>query len=319
MGTRMTSWSQSSTVSRSRAAIACGLLAVATLGSTQTIAAAPSLEQLLSSPSAAPATTGIPDVRYQALIETARTRGNAAGLAWQTQQIATRLNSIAPKLDTIYNFAALMMEGNVLPPVITRAKDVYDQKNDSTLMLIGERYDIRQPPRFTYVAPNWRSYLLASDFAFDASAPALVTPESSAETGIWKKALAEGYEMGVVQANQILEENFARLKADFEGMLLYRELLRRGMVTKPYVSVGHFGVTGDKKKGMSVGESILRIQAAPEFVTDSKAWKTESASQLLRAAEAAVIDEMAGAVSTDERAPTQPRGFRREQPVIGNQ
>lgn len=315
----MNSWCHSLKASRSRVAVACSLLALATFCSTRANAAAPSLDQLLNSPAGVTAPTGIPEARFQALIETARTRGNAAGLAWQTQQIATRLNGIATKLDTIYNFAALMMEGNVLPPVITRAKDVYDQKNDSTLMLIGERYDIRQPPRFAYVAPNWRSYLLASDFAFDASAPALVTPENSAETGIWKKALAEGYEMGVVQANQILEENFARLKADFEGMLLYRELLRRGMVTKPYVSVGHFGVTGDKKKGMSVGESILRIQAAPEFVTDSKAWKTESASQLLRAAEAAVIDEMSGAVSTDDRSPTRPRGFRREQPAGANQ
>lgn len=278
-------------------------------------AAAPTLDQLLSSQGAAADGSGIPEARYEALVETGRTRGNAAGLAWQSQQIAARLEKIATKLDVIYNFSALMMEGNVLPPVMSKAKDVYDQKDDSTIMLIGERYDIRQPPRFTYTAPSWRSYLLLSDYGFDINSPSLLKPEGAAEEAVWKKSVAEGYAMGIDQANSILDANFARLKQDFEGMLLYRELLRRGMVTKPFVSVGHYGVTGDKKKGVSVGESILRIQVAPEFIMDQEKWKTRpegQAAALLQAAQNAVINETSGVVSGDsgDQPPAKPQGVK---------
>lgn len=284
-------------------------------------AAAPTLDQLLSNQSYTADGAGIPEARYEALLETGRTRGNAAGLAWQSQQIAARLEKIAAKLDVIYNFSALMMEGNVLPPVMSKAKDVYDQKDDNTIMLIGERYDIRQPPRFTYTAPSWRSYVLLSDYGFDINSPSLVKPEGAAEETIWKKAVAEGYAMGIEQANSILEANFARLKQDFEGMLLYRELLRRGMVTKPFVSVGHYGVTGDKKKGVSIGESILRIQVAPEFIMDQDKWKTRPDGQagvLLQAAQNAVINESSGVVTGDlgdqpSAKPQGARGYRRTQ------
>lgn len=255
---------------------------------------APTLDELMSSTPNLAETVGIPEIRYNALVETASTRGNAAGLAWQSEVIKKRLEKMASNLDIIYNFGALMMEGNVLPPVMSKAVDVFDQQSDDVIRLVGETYSIRQPARFTYVAPSWRSYLVASDYSFDISVPPLITPESPKEKTIWAKAMAEGYQAGIEQANQILEANFVRLKADFEGMRLYRELLRKGMVTKPYVSTGHYGVTGDRKKTINIGESLLRISVSPEFVMENEKWTTQPQGQTaekLKAAQQRIIDE----------------------------
>ncbi len=267
-------------------------------------APAPSLEDLIKQSNSPSASVGIPDVRYTAIVDTARTRGNSAGLAWQYGVIKKRLESMASNLDIIYNFGALMMEGNVLPPVMSKAQDVYNQKADDLIQLVGETYSIRQPARFTYVAPSWRSYLLSAEYTFDASIAPLVTPENDRERQVWTKALEEGYKMGIEQANQILDANFARLKADFEGMRLYRELLRKGMVTKPYVSTGHYGVTGDKKGSINIGESLLRISVSPEFVMDSKKWNSKPGgrtAEMLRAAEGSVIHEVGSQEDTSTR------------------
>lgn len=279
-------------LSRSVCGVACLVALITAFGAHA--APAPSLDDLLRSTPNPAAATGIPEIRYSALVESARTRGNSAGLAWQTAQINTRLTGMSSQLDIIYNFGALMMEGNVLPPVMSKATEVYDQQSDDVIRLIGESYSVRQPPRFTYVAPSWRSYLMAAEYSFDATIPPLVSPETPQERQVWDQALAEGYKMGIDQANRILDANFARLKADFEGMQLYRELLRRGMVTKPYVSTGHYGITGDKKKTINIGESLLRISVAPEFVMDNDKWKSQpggQAAELMKASQRGIIDE----------------------------
>lgn len=248
---------------------------------------APSLDDLVKG-SMGSSGTGIPDIRYNGLVETARTRGNGAGLAWESKNIALRLQQVGPGLDVIYNFVALMMEGNILPPVMSKAVDVYDQQSDDMINIVGVSYVKRQPARFTYVAPSWRSYLVFDDYKFDSSVAPLMSPSGDKELAVWNKALKEGYEMGVEQADQILDMNFKRLKADFQGMRLYRELLKNGLVTKPYISTGHFGITGDKDKVMNIGDSILKISVAPAFVMNEAEWKVKpdgQAAELLKAAE----------------------------------
>lgn len=276
---------------------ALSAIALAFLGAaSQAAPGAPTLDELIGAKPNGAQVNGIPELRYTALIETARTRGNSAGLAWEAKNIAARLEANGGNLDIIYNFGALMLEGNVLPPVLSKALDVYDQQDDKMIRLVGESYSIQQPARFTYVAPSWRSYLVFSDYQFDASAAPMVAPENDKEREVWRKATEEGYAMGVEQARQILDLSFRRLKADFEGMQLYRELLRKNMVTKPYVASGHYGVTGDKDKVLNVGETILTISATPEFVLDREQWKAQPKGQtaeLLKAADRAAQPEPA--------------------------
>lgn len=264
------------------------LMAVASAIATEaTVTAAPTLDQLIHGVPVGAAAAGISEIRFNAVVETARTRGNSAGLAWESANIARRLNSLGSHLDVIYNFSALMMEGNVLPPVMSKASDVFVQVSDSMISLVGENYVVLQEARLTYVAPSWRSYLSFGEYTFDLTSSPVMTPKGDAELAVWNKALAEGYAMGVDQADQILEMGLSRLKADFEGMRLYRELLKLGMVTKPFVSAGHYGVTGDKSKTLNIGETLLKISATPEFVMTPDKWSKKldgQVGELLKAA-----------------------------------
>ncbi len=54
-------------------------------------------------------------------------------------------------------------------------------------------------------------------------------------------------------------------------MILYHQLLRKGMVTKPYVVHTDFGVTGDANT-MHIHDQVLRISVTPSLQHNTKKW-----------------------------------------------
>jgi defect-in-organelle-trafficking protein DotC len=101
---------------------------------------------------------------------------------------------------------------------------------------------------------------------------AVLFPKNEEEEKAWKTALADGWEKGIVQADNIYNDNLARLQRDYKGMILYRKLLAMKMVTPPYVAKTDLGVTGDKNN-LNIGDKVLRISALPGLETNSKEWK----------------------------------------------
>ena len=83
---------------------------------------------------------------------------------------------------------------------------------------------------------------------------------------------AKGWKNGVDQANVILEENIARVKEDFGGIILYRKLLAMNMVSPPFVSHTDLGVTGDASE-MRIDDKVLRITALPVLNLNSSEWR----------------------------------------------
>src|SRR5437762_1774053 len=72
----------------------------------------------------------LPTVRAEALREVALGAAARSGLARRTYEIRQRLNQSAPQLDAVYNFRALLVLGNVLPPVLLEATGVFQQDGD---------------------------------------------------------------------------------------------------------------------------------------------------------------------------------------------
>lgn len=247
--------------------LACGAVCA------QAAKAPPALEDILKAQPVSPETAGVNSIRFNAIRETALTYGAQAGLARRTFENLQRLERQGQNLDVIYNFQAMMVEGNVLPPVLTETTDVYDQSNDEMLRVVGKVFRIEQQARFVYVPPSWRSYLMVG-YDFDNNVVAAVSPQTDEEKALWKKGVEEGFALGIAQADGILKDNFTRLQRDFLGMVKYHQMLESGMVTKPYVASLQKGVVRAEDGSMHVGEVFLRITASPDFVTEPGKWKS---------------------------------------------
>lgn len=232
----------------------------------------PSLNQILSGLPNSPEGSGVPPIRFNAIRETAITYGSQAGLARRSHENLKSLEQSAQKLDIIYNFQALIVEGNVVPPVLTELTDVFDQASDDLLRVIGKVYRIDQQARFSYTPPSWRSYLVR-EYGFDQNVVANVAPKTDEELKVWRVAVEEGFKLGVQLADENLNQNFARLQKDFKGMILYHRMLADGMVTKPFVASSNLGVTRTADGAMHVGEVVLRITANPDFIDAPGSWQ----------------------------------------------
>lgn len=211
------------------------------------------------------------ELRLGALQDDALAYGVRSGLARRTWEIQQLLRRQASELDRVFDFNALLMERNVLPPVLTEARAVVSTEGTDTIRVTDRVYTIAQQARFVTVAPSWRTYLI-TEATFTHTAPdAYLRPRTEAEAAAWRTSVQHGWTAGTAQADQILEQALARLKRDFQGMVLYRTLLSQGMVSKPYVAEARYGITGDGNQ-VNINQRMLRITAMPQLQREA-AWK----------------------------------------------
>jgi defect-in-organelle-trafficking protein DotC len=213
----------------------------------------------------------------EALKDVALSVGAQAGLAFRANQInQARLHS-EKALERIFNFNLLILPHNVLPPVLVQGENALNLADAQTLRISDRTYQIVRQAHFVSVPPTWRDYLWMHYEFPDKPVPAFL-PKTQEEQTIWKEAVKEGWNQGVAQAESIDTENLARLKRDYLGMVLYRKLLKQGMVSEPYVAHTNLGVTGDQET-IRIHDQILRITALPELRPDYHSWKPIITSQ----------------------------------------
>ena len=216
-------------------------------------------------------TTGLSALRVKSLQDSAMSIGAQGGLAWASSQLNVRLEQDRKYLETIFNFNAMMLSHGVIPPVLEEGDNTLNLADPNTVRVSDKTYKIVQQARFSTTAPNWREYLTMS-FAKPALPDKSLLPKSSEENKIWKKGIRDGWGKGVEQAYSIFQQNLARLKRDYRGMILYRKLLQEKMISQPFVSRTELGVTGDGDD-MRVNDQVLRIVELPKLQTNSKNWK----------------------------------------------
>jgi len=213
-------------------------------------------------------------VRAKALRDTAFSVGARGGLLYQSKQIMAGINHESVDLDRIFQFGALQLKSGVLPPVITVANDAVESRGLFTLHVAGEIYRIKVPARFVTAMPSWRDYLyvgLKEGETVEAPHSSLL-PKGPGEREIWVRSVKEGWKAGVMQANEIYEANVSRLKRDFNGMIRYKMLYVKGMITAPEVA-GTTAVAAGNGDELSVNDSIYRITGSSKLETDSRKWK----------------------------------------------
>lgn len=214
----------------------------------------------------------IPALRLKALRDAAMAYGARAGLAHRSYVIAKLVRGQADTLDGVFNFSMLMLPHTVVPPVLTQSTDSMKVTDGRAIRVSDVTYTIEQQAHFATAAPNWREYLRPKQVWHLRSPAAALLPKNGTERTAWKDFLTAGWKLGVSQANAAFTQSLARLKRDYLGMVLYRRLLAKHMVSKPYVARADLGVTGDGHS-MSINDRVLRITAIPSLNLHPKDWK----------------------------------------------
>lgn len=210
-------------------------------------------------------------IRQQGLQETALSIGAQAGLAARAKQINSMLSANASNLDRIFNFNQMMLDHNVLPPVLVESDQSLNLADNNTIRIAEHTYQIASQARFVTTPPTWRTYLWLN-YTKPENPDASLLPQNPQERTIWEKYTVIGWEHGINQGNSIYNANLALLKRDYSGMIRYRALLAQRIVSAPFVAHTDLGITGGGSD-MRVNDQVLRITALPSLQANSKQWK----------------------------------------------
>ncbi len=213
---------------------------------------------------------GINYIRMEAIRDTALSIGARTALAWRGGQINKTVATQGSYLDGVFNFNSLLLEDEILPPVLLESRNALNMDGPHNLRVADRSYRIVKQARFVTTPPTWREYLLMDERAPEAPDPSLL-PQTQEERAAWQQGVVEGWAAGIKQANEIYAENLARLKRDYQGMVRYRMLLAQKMVTAPQVAHRDLGVTGGGEM-LSVNDRMLTIKALPSLQADSSGW-----------------------------------------------
>lgn len=219
------------------------------------------------------------DIRMDALKEAAISFGARGGLAKRTYEVRKELDTRARYLDKIFDFNQLLIAAPsglmIEPPIITESMNAMIIEPEGQEAAVSDRiYNIIRNARIVSTGRTWRNYL-EREWGEVAPPPDILAPRDEEERQIWREYVQKGWTYGYEQADEIFEEDLARLTTDFEGMVRYRMLLAQGMVSPPYALQVDRGITGGGEE-MRIGDRAVQITGVPEFVPGADQWKPAS-------------------------------------------
>lgn len=210
-------------------------------------------------------------IRQQAIQQAAQALGMQAALSYESTQIDTILEAQSDVLYRIFDFNQVMYQHNVLPPVLDKANhQVNIDPQGDTIRIAGVTYRILAPVRFVTAPPTWRDYLWMSYPPPQLPYQELL-PQNSQEQQLWQTNVDLGWSQGINQAVAIFNINLSTMSRDFDGMLLYKELLLQNMVSPYHLSQQHAGITGTSTN-MVIDDETMQITDQPQLQLHSKFW-----------------------------------------------
>lgn len=213
----------------------------------------------------------VANMRNEVLRDTAIAIGAQGGLAWRAERIDCVLKKQQNHLNRIYNFNSLVLNKNILPPVLAEGRDAANIANCETIRAADIVYKIITPPCFVSLPPTWRQYLWMH-YERPENPHTSLLPRNRAEAAVWNCYVRQGWQKGVDQADRIFEANLNRLNRDYKGMVLYHKLYAQNMVSAPFVAEADLGVTGDDRE-MRVNDRVLRITDTSRLNVNSQSWQ----------------------------------------------
>lgn len=219
------------------------------------------------------------EIRMSALREAAISYGARGGLAHRTAEIRTTLETKTATMDQIYDFRRLLIPAPsgllIEPPIITEGEDALLIEGDGQSAAVTDKiYNINREARIVSSPRNWRAYL-ERDWGEVTLPPQVLFPQTDKEKSVWVEYLTKGWSEGVSQADEIFQADLNKLVADYSGMIRYRKLLNKGIVSAPFALQVDRGVTGGGDE-MRVGDRAVQITGPSQLMTEAYEWQPVS-------------------------------------------
>lgn len=210
-------------------------------------------------------------LRQPELDVTALSIGSSAGLKWRYDQIMNNiLEPNSQYLDRIFNFNRFMADGKIFLPAVRIAKDdISFDENKQTLIRVS--YTISEEAILRSAAPSFRDYLY-HDFPSPEDPHWKLMPENSQEERRWREKIKEGFEQGILQANDIYFDNLAEMKSDYLDRQNFLNLVAKNMISKPSILVQKNGITFNGRT-MNVGEIVYEMSEEAQYLEHSN-WRS---------------------------------------------
>jgi defect-in-organelle-trafficking protein DotC len=191
-----------------------------------------------------------------------RTLGFQRGLAWRYGAIMEAVKRKGHVVSAIFDFAPLLIDRSVLPPVIAWTGKAMTVDSPASATAVDARYVMVAPARIVSVPPTWRDYLEMVQESLEP-APELA-PAEDKEVPLWKAAVTRGWNEGAAHADRVFEMNMDRLVADYRGMLRFRMLVEKGLASMPVLARGD---VGDRSEGdaLDIGRTDYRLTVPAAF------------------------------------------------------
>ena len=212
---------------------------------------------------AAPARAGEkgPELRRQAMVESAHAHAAAAAMAGRARVIAATLEASAADLDRIYRFDALVLHraGFVIaPPVLVEVGDAIRTAPDGSRAASARRVlRIAERARIVAAIPDWRDWLVRS-WPEPAPVRSVLLPRTPEEQAAFDAARVRGERDGAALADAVHAEDLDRLNRDWLGMIAWHRRAASGMVTEPAVRRENIPVSGGGRV-LRIDETLLEL------------------------------------------------------------
>ncbi|WP_119342941.1 type IV secretory system conjugative DNA transfer family protein [Facilibium subflavum] len=211
-------------------------------------------------------------IRQKAIKDAAMALGAQAGLRSIAIDINHFLSKNAAVLNKVYNFNALLLPHHILPPTVVANYNTSNlSDNAQSLSINGEAYHIIKPAKFVVNPPNWRDYLWM-DYQKPKLPDASLFPKNDEEQRLWDKSINVAWQEGIKQGLSIFQTSMKHLTRDFKGMLLFKELVTKGMITMPKVAFEQNGITGDKRH-LVIDNNKWQLSKNSSFNLAASEWK----------------------------------------------
>jgi len=217
------------------------------------------------------------DMRRDAQREAALSYGARGGLSKRSYQIMEKMSGYEGTLDKVFDFRQLLIKAPsgllIEPPIVRESLDAMVITDNGTEAAVADQVlKINRQAKIVPTARNWRQYLIMNYETQITPPPRVLWPKNREEQLEWNTWVAEGWDAGYQQGEEIFNTSLSQLVSDYRGMVRYRMLLAQGKISQPYALHEDRGVTGGRNE-MRVGDRALRITGPSQFLTGGDLWK----------------------------------------------